>query len=62
VVEPRALVGGSGAASAEGTNQDLGEDRADLAGCGGDTVGGGTVAGGEAWARLLVLIRRVEEY
>lgn len=48
VVEPGALVGGSGAAGAEGSDEDLGDDGADLTGGGGDTVGGGAVAGGEA--------------
>jgi hypothetical protein len=48
VVEPRALVRGSGATSAERADEDLGDDGADLAGGGGDTVGGGTVTCWEA--------------
>lgn len=56
VVEPGGLVGRSGAAGAEGTDEDLGDDGADFAGGGGDTVGGGAVAGWEAWMGLLVLI------
>lgn len=49
VVEPGGLVGGSCAAGAEGTDEDLGDDGADFAGGGGDAVGGGAVAGWEAW-------------
>ena len=49
VVEPWGLVLGGGAAGAEGTDEDLGDDGADFAGGGGDTVGGGAVAGWEAW-------------
>lgn len=48
VVEPGGLVGGSGAAGAEGPDEDLGDDGADFAGGGGDAVGGGAVAGWEA--------------
>lgn len=48
VVEPGALVGGSGAAGAERADEDLGDDGADFAGGGGDAVGGGAVAGWEA--------------
>jgi hypothetical protein len=48
VVEPRALVRSSGATGAERADKDLGDDGADLAGSGGDTVGGGTVASWEA--------------
>lgn len=48
VVEPGRLVGRSGAAGAEGTDEDLGDDGADLAGGGGDTVGSRAVARGEA--------------
>jgi hypothetical protein len=40
VVEPGALVGGGCAAGAEGPDEDLGDDGADFAGGGGDTVGG----------------------
>ena len=56
VVEPGRLVGRSGAAGAEGTDEDLGDDGADFAGGSGDTVGGGAVAGREAWVGLSVLI------
>ena len=56
MVEPWGLVLGGGAAGAEGTDEDLGDDGADFAGGSGDTVGGGAVAGWEAWVRLLVLI------
>ena len=59
VVEPGRLVGRSGAAGAEGTDEDLGDDGTDLAGGGGDTVGGGAVAGGEAWIGLLVLLHYI---
>jgi hypothetical protein len=38
--EPGALVGGGCAAGAEGPDEDLGDDGADFAGGGGDTVGG----------------------
>jgi hypothetical protein len=48
VVEPRGLVLGGGAAGAEGSDEDLGDDGADFAGGGRDTVGGGAVAGREA--------------
>lgn len=48
VVEPGGLVLGGGAAGAEGSDEDLGDDGADFAGGGGDTVGGGAVAGWEA--------------
>lgn len=57
VVEPRRLVFGGGAAGAEGSDEDLGDDGADFAGGGGDTVGGGAVAGWEAWVGLLALVR-----
>jgi hypothetical protein len=59
VVEPGGLVFGGGAAGAEGTDEDLGDDGADFAGGGGDAVGGGAVAGWEAWVSLLALIRGV---
>jgi hypothetical protein len=49
VVEPWGLVLRSSSTCAEGTNEHLGDDGANLAGSGGDTVGGGTVASGEAW-------------
>ena len=49
VVEPRVGVGLCRvAASAEGTDEHLGDDGADLASSGGETVGGGTIACGEA--------------
>jgi hypothetical protein len=48
VVEPRALVCGSCAADAEGSDENLGDDGANLAGGGGDAVGGRAVAGWEA--------------
>lgn len=51
VVEPGGFVGGSCAAGTEGADEDLGDDGADFAGGGGDAVGGGTVAGWEAWRR-----------
>lgn len=56
VVEPGRLVLGGGAAGAEGTNEDLGDDGADFAGGGGYTVGSRAVAGWEAWLLLLVMI------
>jgi hypothetical protein len=59
VVEPGRLVGGSGAAGAEGADEDLGNDRADLAGGSGDTVGCRAVAGWEAWVGLSVLVHNV---
>ena len=59
VVEPGRLVRGCGAAGAEGTDEDLGDDGADFAGGGGDTVGGGAVAGWEAWVGLLVSIHGI---
>jgi hypothetical protein len=40
VVEPGAFVGRGCAAGAEGSDEDLGDDGADLAGGSGDTVGG----------------------
>lgn len=40
VVEPGALVGWSGAASAKGSDEDLGDNGADFSGGGGDAVGG----------------------
>lgn len=49
VVEPRALVVGRRAAGAQGSDEDLGDDGADFAGGGGEAVGGGAVAGREAW-------------
>jgi hypothetical protein len=49
VVEPGAFVGGGCAAGSEGSDEDLGDDGADFAGGGGDAVGGGAVAGWEAW-------------
>jgi hypothetical protein len=58
VVEPGGLVFGGGAAGAEGTDENLGDDGADFAGGGGDTVGGGAVAGWEAWVETLVLVHR----
>lgn len=49
VVEPWVRVGLCRVtAGAERTNEHLGDDGADLAGSGGDTVGGGTVASREA--------------
>ena len=62
VVEPGRLVGRSGAAGAEGTDEDLGDDGADLAGGGGDTVGGGAVAGWETWIELLVLLHCIRVF
>lgn len=59
VVEPGGFVGGCGAAGAEGADEDLGDDGADFAGGGGDAVGGGAVAGWEAWVGVLVLVRSV---
>ena len=59
VVEPGRLVLGGGAAGAEGTNEDLGDDGADFAGGGGYTVGSRAVAGWEAWVGLLVLLHSV---
>ena len=55
VIEPWVLSSSSGArggtASTERTNDGLGDDRANLAGSGGETVGGGTVTGWEALSR-----------
>jgi uncharacterized membrane protein YgcG len=51
VVEPRALVRRCGATGTERADEDLGDDGADFAGGGGDTVGGGTVTCWEALAR-----------
>lgn len=48
VVEPGRLVLGSSTSGAQWTDEDLGDDGADFAGGGGDTVGGGTIAGWEA--------------
>jgi hypothetical protein len=56
VVEPGGLVLGGGAAGAEGSDEDLGDDGADFARGGGDTVGGGAVAGREALIGSLVLV------
>ena len=51
VVEPGGGGGSGGrAALAEGAEDALGDDGADFAGCGADAVGGGAVAGGEAFA------------
>jgi hypothetical protein len=47
VVHPRSSVRLGGAASAQGSNGTLADDGSDLAGGSGDTVGGGTVTGGE---------------
>ena len=51
VVQPRRSVGGSGATNTEGSNNDLSDNGTDLARGGGETVGGGAVAGREAFAR-----------
>jgi hypothetical protein len=51
MVEPRAGVGGGWfTTDTEGRDSALSDDRADLAGCGGDTMRGRTVAGGKALA------------
>lgn len=50
MVEPWGGVGGGGSLGAERANEHLGDDGADLAGSGGETVRGGTVAGGEAFS------------
>ena len=50
MVQPRAGVGGGGAAYAQGADDHLGDDGANLAGGGGQAVRGGAVAGGEALA------------
>ena len=57
MVEPGGFVCGSGAAGSEGADEDLGDDGADFAGGGGDAVGGGAVAGWEAWVGVSVLVR-----
>ena len=59
MVEPGRFILGGGAAGAEGSDEDLGDDGADFAGGGGDTVRGGAVAGGEAWVVMLVLFHCV---
>jgi hypothetical protein len=48
MVEPRALVRGGGTTRTERADEDLGDDGADLAGSGGDTVRGRTVTSWEA--------------
>lgn len=51
VVQPRRwIVGRRVTFGSEGSEHDLGNDGADFAGCGGDTVGGGAVACWEAFA------------
>jgi len=49
VVEPRGGVGGGGSLGTERADEDLGNDGADFAGGGGETVGGGTVTGRETF-------------